>query len=115
VEKLISWQRTHKAEVATATLTVGEILVHPLRKGRPDLAQRYRDIFSQLRIIPYDLDAALVFAQLRADHPELKPPDAIQLACAAAASVDIFATHDRGLSHFKPNGIREIQLLTEFK
>ncbi|HYY30587.1 MAG TPA: PIN domain-containing protein [Chthoniobacterales bacterium] len=114
VQRLRAWQRSEKAEVATSTLTVGEILVHPLRQGRADIANTYRDIFRQLRVIPYDLDAALLFAQLRADHPTLKPPDAIQLACAAAAGVDLFVTNDRRLSRFKPPAIGKIQSLSDF-
>ena len=114
VEKLSAWQRRERAEVATSTLTVGEILVHPLRQARADIANVFRDIFSQLRVIPYDLDAALLFAQLRADHPALKPPDAIQLACAAVASVDLFVTNDRRLSRFKPAAVGKIQSLADF-
>ena len=114
VERLRAWQRKVKAEVATSTLTVGEILIHPLRKGRVEIANVYRNIFSQLRVIPYDLEAALQFAQLRADHPALQPPDAIQLACAAVAQVDLFVTNDRRLSRFKPAAVGKIQSLNDF-
>jgi predicted nucleic acid-binding protein len=114
VEKLSAWQRRERAEVATSTLTVGEILVHPLRKGRADIANVYRDIFCLLRVIPYDLEAALLFARLRADYPALRPPDAIQLACAAVAHVDLFVTNDRRLARFKPAAIGRIQSLSDF-
>lgn len=113
VEKLIAWQQGEKAEIATSTLTIGEVLVHPLRKRRPDLAKRYQELFGQLRVIPYDINAALLFARMRADHPNLKPPDAIQLACAAAARVNIFVTNDRGLVRFKPVEIEKVQLLAD--
>jgi predicted nucleic acid-binding protein len=38
---LIHWQHQHEAELVTSTLTIGELLVHPLRQDREDLADRY--------------------------------------------------------------------------
>jgi predicted nucleic acid-binding protein len=48
-------------------------------------------------LVPFDESAALHFADIRADRT-IRPPDAIQLACAAAAGVDIFVTNDARLS-----------------
>lgn len=85
-------------QLVTSTLTLGEVLVKPLEKGDDALYRKYADkipAFSQL--IPFDEDAAKIYAKLRADR-SIKSPDAIQLACAASARVDLFITNDARLS-----------------
>jgi len=47
-------------------------------------------------MIAFDVKAAKVYAALRSER-SLKPPDAIQLACAASANVDLFVTNDERL------------------
>lgn len=68
--------------LATSTLTLGQILVHPVRSGSGSSASQYLEAMQQLLLIPFDQDAAMRFASLRAENPALRPPDAIQLACA---------------------------------
>ena len=48
-------------------------------------------------ILPFDAACAPRYAAIRADRT-IKAPDAIQLACAAAAGVDLFITNDDRLS-----------------
>ena len=48
-------------------------------------------------IIPFDIEAARLYAGMRNDRT-IRPPDAIQLACAAQARVDLFVTNDERLS-----------------
>jgi predicted nucleic acid-binding protein len=76
VEALINWQRQHEAELVTSTLTIGELLVHPLQQNREDLADRYLASFSQLQVVAFDESAAYAFAQLRAQYGRLASPDA---------------------------------------
>jgi predicted nucleic acid-binding protein len=57
VEALINWQHRHEAKLVTSTLTIGELLVHPLRQDREDLADRYLAGFSQLHVVPFDESA----------------------------------------------------------
>jgi uncharacterized protein len=95
-------------QLVTSTLTLGEILVKPLEKRDDALYQKYADkipAFSQL--IPFDEDAAKIYAVLRADR-SIKSPDAIQLACAASARVDLFITNDARLSGKIIDGIQFI-------
>lgn len=58
-------------------------------------------------VIPFDARAAKLYAALRVD-PSIGAPDAIQLACAAAASVDLFLTNDERLSAKHVDGIQFI-------
>jgi predicted nucleic acid-binding protein len=113
VEALINWQRQHQAELVTSALTVGELLVHPLRQNREDLADRYLASFSQLHVIPFDESAAYAFAQLRAQYPRLTPPDAIQLGCASVAAVDLLITNDRRLARYTVPRVSTIRALAD--
>jgi predicted nucleic acid-binding protein len=86
--------RARGDELLTSTLTLGEVLVKPLAQGDQLLAAAYRSgIEASSTLIPFDLKAAITYARLRSDH-SLRAPDAIQLACAATAGVDLFITND---------------------
>jgi predicted nucleic acid-binding protein len=94
----------------TSALAVGELLVLPARTGARDLEQEYIRIFrsSAITVVPFDLRTAPLYARIRADA-SLRPPDAIQLACAASAEVDLFITNDERLSRKR---VPEIKFIT---
>ncbi len=98
----------------TSALTLGEILVKPLSMGNNALADRYRKFFSapQLTVSPFGFEAAEAYAVIRRDRG-IHPADAIQLACAAAAEVDLFITNDNRLSRKNIPGIKFISGLSE--
>jgi predicted nucleic acid-binding protein len=85
-------------ELYTSALTLGEILVKPLEAGDEVLGRRYEAALRQgATIIPFDVEAARLYAGIRKDRT-IRPPDAIQLASAAQARVDLFITNDERLS-----------------
>jgi len=85
-------------ELYTSALTLGEILIKPLEAGDEGLARRYESVLLQgAEIIPFDVEPARLYASIRKDRT-IRPPDAIQLACAAHARVDLFITNDERLS-----------------
>lgn len=85
-------------ELCTSALTLGEILIKPLEAGNDSLARRYESVLLQgAEIIPFDVEPARLYASIRRDRT-IRPPDAIQLACAAHARVDLFITNDERLS-----------------
>jgi predicted nucleic acid-binding protein len=96
-------------QLCASALTVGEILVQPVRAGRPDLEERYRRLFqpAAVTVVPFDTLAAIQYARIRKD-PTIKPADAIQLACAAVAKADLFVTNDERLSRKMVAGIQFI-------
>ena len=62
------------------------------------LARRYESaLLRGAVIIPFDLEPARIYASIRKDRT-IRPPDAIQLACASHARVDLFITNDERLS-----------------
>jgi predicted nucleic acid-binding protein len=84
-------------QLLTSTLTLGEILVKPSEKGDAVRCRGYQEALSKAALLlPFDTNAALRYASIRCDR-SLKAPDAVQLACAAVARVDLFVTNDRRL------------------
>lgn len=86
-------------QVVTSTLTLTEVLVHPLRAGNVKLARQYRDIlFDQenLTTLPVSSAIAEFAAELRATR-NLRTPDAIQIATVIQEGATFFLTNDARL------------------
>ena len=95
-------------QLLTSTLTIGEVLVKPIERGATDVCQQYeKAITSTAVVIPFDLNAARIYASLRQDR-SLRAPDVVQLACAASVGVDLFVTNDNHLQGKHVNGIQFI-------
>ena len=100
-------------QLLTSALTLSEILVKPLEAGDRELMRHYeRTITASAAVLPFDQAASAAFATVRQD-PSIHPADAIQLACASVASVDMFITNDQRLSRHVVPGIHFIQSLGE--
>lgn len=87
--------------IVTSYVTLIEVLVHPLREGRPELAEEYRNILLQspaLTAVSLDEGIAEESAGLRARH-NLRTPDAIQLATAIRSGASWFLTNDAELAN----------------
>lgn len=98
-------------QLVTSALTLGEVLVKPLKHGDEALARRWTQaIHATATIVPFSAEAAPVFARIRAER-SVAPPDAIQLASAAASGVDLFITNDERLSRLVVPGIQFIASL----
>jgi predicted nucleic acid-binding protein len=96
-------------ELLTSTLAIGELLTGPQKTGNKQLCDEYEEAIRLTAIIVgFDLTAAQKYAQLRARPPKIAAPDAIQLACAASAGVDLFLTNDIRLHSMHVPGIQFI-------
>ncbi|MGH9575406.1 MAG: type II toxin-antitoxin system VapC family toxin [Candidatus Acidiferrales bacterium] len=85
-------------QLYTSTLTVGEILVKPMRQGDARLVDAYKDALARTAILlTFTSDAAIHYASIRTDK-SIKAPDALQLSCAAQSGMDLFITNDRRLA-----------------
>lgn len=80
--------------VVISPVTLAEVLVGPLQAGQEALAQRYERALGVFEGVPITSAVAAQAARLRVRY-RLKLPDALQLACALAAGVQAFVTHDR--------------------
>jgi predicted nucleic acid-binding protein len=98
-----------KDRLCTSTLTLGELLVVPYSHHDSRLAAVYRNALSRppVETIPFTDETEEHFARIRADR-SLALADAIQLACAAHAGVDLFLTNDRRLARKTIPGIQFI-------
>jgi predicted nucleic acid-binding protein len=90
-------------------LTVGEVLAGPLKHGRVAAAAKIEEFFDSglVEMLPFGRQAAGEFARMRATA-RVSPADAIHLACAGAAGVDLFLTHDKALHKLQVPGIQFI-------
>lgn len=95
-------------QLVTSSLTLGEVLVKPMKEGDTKLLKEYSEVIPQVAVLlPFDEKAAVAYAQLRGDAG-MRAPDAIQLACAAAFGVDLFVTNDARLHNRQVPGIQFI-------
>jgi len=110
-ERVVALRRAMLArgdQLLTSTLTLAEILVKPIEQGDTELSRKYEQaITSTSLVISFDVKAAKVYAGLRCDRA-LRAPDAIQLACAGSAGVDLFITNDARLHAKHVDGIQFI-------
>ncbi len=65
---------------------------------------------SRVFLIPFDKAAATIYAEIRHDRA-IRPPDAIQLSCAASTRIDLFITNDDRLSQKVISGIQFVTSL----
>ena len=61
-------------------------------------------------LIPFDVEAARIYTTIRRQRM-IRAPDAVQLACAAQARVDLFITNDERLSRYNIPGIQFVASL----
>lgn len=100
--------------VVTSTVTLLEVLVHPIRHGDESLAYEYNDILlsaPHIFTVSVTPATAQIAAELRANH-SLKTPDAIHLATAINHHAEAFITNDRDFSEFDKLKIIKLRDLT---
>ncbi len=112
--KLLERMAERRDELLTSALTLGEVLVKPVEAGRSDLAERYERFLDSpgVRVVPFGKEGARIYARLRQDR-SIRPPDAIQLSCAASAGTDLFITNDARLSRKSVPGVQFIAPLAQ--
>ena len=89
----------------TSIVTLEEVLVRPFREGRRDLVERYRNILlssAGLQIWPVNRQIAEEAAQIRANYPRIRTPDALQMATAIVTGAHYLLTNDKALPNL-PN------------
>jgi uncharacterized protein len=85
-----------------------ETLVMPFRTRDIQLQRLYELFFDSQSLLPITVEAFDNAAQLRADFPSLKTPDAIHLATAIHHRCDEFWTNDNHLDKIAPNLVKNI-------
>lgn len=87
-------------QISFSSFGLGEVLAGfekaKDKQGKIQLLS-FVESYEKLSVIGFGKQEALIFAQLRAKYPSIKPPDAIHLATAISARVDGFLTNDKDL------------------
>jgi predicted nucleic acid-binding protein len=98
-------------ELYTSTLCLSEVLAKPLEENRQEVAAELRQgLITAAVLLPFDQKAAQCYSIIRQDR-SIGVADAVHLACAAAAGIDLFITNDDRLSKKIVPGIQFIAAL----
>src|ERR1700733_14841319 len=78
-------------ELLTSWLPAGEVLTKPKEIRNTILEKSYLNFFlsGAVAVLPFDFEASKRYAEIRS-RERIRPADSMQLACAAAAGVDLF-------------------------
>jgi predicted nucleic acid-binding protein len=109
VEEIYRKMRQRNDKLLTSAFTLGEILAGSCRRGKTDEGAKIRQLFDsfEVELIPFVADTAERYGQIRGGS-RVTPADAIHLASAAHAGVDLFLTNDRDLRDLVIPGIHFI-------
>ena len=110
---LREWSLGRGDRLYTSAFTLGEVLAWADAAGGGALAMRCEHaIHAAATVLPFDRRAAARFAEIRRDPASpVGAADAVQLAGAAAADVDLFVTGDDRLDRVHVAGIQFIRSL----
>lgn len=92
--------------LCSSLFVLSELLVGPTKLGEREASSLVEQYFhsNAIALLPYTQPCIKTFVELRAHHG-VKSLDAIHLAIATAANVDLFLTHDRRLHKLKLPGL----------
>jgi uncharacterized protein len=98
MKQIVSRMKERGDQLCTSCFAIGEVLVGPHKMRANHLVEQIRRILRPpfLEVIPFTLETADHYAAIRAAHA-VSAPDAIHLACAAQAGIDLFLTNDSSL------------------
>jgi uncharacterized protein len=103
--------RAHRRADAlfTSYLALGEVLAGAEKSPRPEKTRAVRETLQEIGFtyLPFDAGAVASFSALRS-RQKLRIADAIHLACAASAGIDLFLTGDKQLTRLDVPGIQFI-------
>jgi predicted nucleic acid-binding protein len=109
VEMMYRALRSSGDEICTSILTVGEVLVLPIREQDLSVQNTIEAFFKSgvIKMLPIGPDVVRRFAQLRA-ATRIASADALHLASAGYYGVDFFVTNDNGLLRHQVAGVQSI-------
>lgn len=108
-DRILARMEARGDRLCSSAFGIGEVLAGALKRGDRNLAATIRKTMRppHVELLPFDAAAAERYADVRVRY-RTSAPDAIHLACAAAAGVDLFLTNDTRLTRLDVPGIRFI-------
>jgi uncharacterized protein len=107
VDKILDSIIRREDTLCTSAFGAGEVLTGPRRGNSQIEIAAIRHFFGggSVEVLPFTLETADRFASIRATN-RVSPADAIHLAAAAEAGVDVFFTNDSDLRKLSIPGIK---------
>ena len=99
MDAIINEVENRPIEAVSSVLVLTEVLRHPLKLGKTQLVQDYKDILlhsGSFRLLRVSAVTTQFAAELRARY-NLRTPDALHMASAIEAGCDAFLTNDVGI------------------
>jgi predicted nucleic acid-binding protein len=108
-DALLARARRRGDALFTSYLALGEVMAGAGRSPTPQKTLAVRETLREMGFtyLPFDEGAVVPFSRLRSKE-RLKVADAIHLACAASAGIDLFLTGDKKLVKLDVPGIQFI-------
>ena len=105
--ELLSKMGQRGDSLCTSIFTLGEVLTGSYSAGTISLSEEIKRFLGspEVDLLPFTTETADHYARIRANN-KVAPADAIHLASAAAAGVDLFLTNDRSLQRIIVPGIQ---------
>jgi uncharacterized protein len=109
VRQILERSIKRKDSLFTSHLVLGEVMAGAERSPDPRKRMDVREALENLgfSFLPFDAGAVTPFSRLRA-KTKVRVADAIHLACAASAGIDLFLTGDKDLAKLDVPGIQFI-------
>ena len=109
VRQILERSIKRKDSLFTSHLVLGEVMAGAERSPDPRKRMHVREALENLgfSFLPFDAGAVTPFSRLRA-KTKVRVADAIHLACAASAGIDLFLTGDKDLAKLDVPGIQFI-------
>jgi predicted nucleic acid-binding protein len=107
VQHLLQRSYERQDSIYTSFLALGEVLAGAVHSA--EKAGKIQEAMGEMgfKYLPFDAGAVMSFSQLRAKN-KLKVADAIHLASAASAGIDLFLTGDKQLMGLDVPGVQFI-------
>lgn len=107
VRKILHQTANRGDAVCTSIFSIGEVLTGPRRRGSESGVRAIQNYFlsGAVEVLPFTEAIADRYSVIRAGH-RVSQADAIHLASAAEAAVDIFFTNDNDLRKLSVAGIK---------
>jgi len=106
VKRIFATMERRGDVLCTSVFTIGEVLTGPYKKGAMSLVSEIRELIGAplVELLPFRAETADHYARIRAGN-RVSPADAIHLASAAEAGVNLFLTNDHRLQRVAVPGI----------
>ncbi|OQY47679.1 MAG: hypothetical protein B6242_04480 [Anaerolineaceae bacterium 4572_78] len=111
---ILEYVQQGKCHGIISTVAIMELITHPLKINRPDVAQEYEVLlvhFPNLQVIDVTRDIARQAAKLRAEY-NLRPADALQVSTGIVHNATVWISNDKRLKRL--NKIMDVVILDDY-